>query len=74
MTIIDSELVTLIKSMHQYYAEYGHGFYQTKYPQVAASPQESEKYEKVKDYNLLFKKPTFKLGEKYDHYGPLPTK
>jgi len=27
MTIIDSELVTLIKSMHQYYAEYGHGFY-----------------------------------------------
>ena len=59
--------------MHQYYAEYGHGFYQSKYPQqVAQSPQESEKYKKIKDYNLLFKKPTFKLETKYDHYGALP--
>lgn len=62
LTIIDTELVTLIKSMHQYYSEYGHGIYQVKFPtQVASSPQDSEKYEKFKDYNLLFKKPTFKL-------------
>lgn len=74
LTIIDAELVSLIKSMHYYYAEYGHGFYQSKFPQnMAQSPQDADKYQKVKEYNLLFKKPTFKLEDRYDHYGPLPT-
>jgi hypothetical protein len=73
LTIIDAELVSLIKAMHLYYAEYGHGFYQTKYPNVAQTPAEGDKYEKIKDFNLLFKKPTFRLEEKYDHYGQLPT-
>jgi hypothetical protein len=64
--------------MHHCYDEYGHGFFQADYPsQVARSPQESDRFEKVKDFDLLFKKPGYSgpsssfNSRRYDAYSSL---
>jgi len=78
LTIIDPDLVNLVKAMHGQYAEYGHGVFTPTFPgEVGRQPRESERYEKLKDYELLFKKPGSTgpsqgfSSQRYDSYGYL---
>lgn len=83
LTIVDSDVVSLIKAMHAMYHEYGHGHYQATFPdEVQRRPQESEKYSRLKNFGLLYRKPKYMgagvmttygdnlaLPSKYDYYG-----
>lgn len=84
MTILDPDLVSLIKSMYQLYADYGHGYFTSENPHATSfSPQDSERFEQVQNYKLHFKKPSHLLHQRggyqsqfnlqssgYDHHGP----
>ena len=52
LTVIDSELISLIKAMHKKYVEFGHGFYYST--QVGYKPlhsvQDAERIEKIEGY------------------------
>ena len=51
LTIIDPELVNLVKAMHSKYAEYGHGTFTGNYPnEVGYMPKESESYIRLAEY------------------------
>lgn len=58
MTLVDPELVLLIKSMYQLYADYGHGYFTTDQPLATPySHSEAEQFVQVSPYKLYFKKP-----------------
>lgn len=71
MTIIDQELVALIKSMYEMYKEYGHGTYhvpssghQQQYEEARyQGGYNSDRQKKIANFNILYKKPS------YDYYG-----
>lgn len=67
MTIVDQDLVNLIKSMHQNYNLHGHGFFTNDNPNRSLiTPQEIQNcWFQVKGYDLHFKLPTF---TSYDGY------
>lgn len=84
LTIVDSDLVSLVKEMHKMYSNYGHGFFQQSYDeQELKNPQrDADKFEKLTNFKLLFKKPptssvasvkTYPYQQKYDTYGPFGT-
>jgi len=55
LTVVDSELVKLVKQMFACYQDFGHGFFQIEYPNTAiSSSNEIDHYEKVQGFNLLF--------------------
>lgn len=81
LTVIDSELVSLIKQMHESYTERGHGTFQASYPVDPA--RESSSLVKVGgQYPLLFHSHDYQGpssnyrtslldgGRRYDTYGP----
>jgi hypothetical protein len=58
LTIIDPELVKLIKAMHSKYDEFGHGTFSSTWPnEISNYPRESDNYSRVDNYQLLFKQP-----------------
>ena len=67
--------------MHPFYQDYGAGTYVAYIPN--SSPYDSDRYMKVGNYSLLFKKPAFadqdgfssdyNRVKSYDYYGSLST-
>lgn len=67
MTIVDQDLVNLIKSMYHNYNLHGHGFFTTDNPnKYHKTPQEIQHcWFPVKGYDLHFKLPTVSSVEGY---------
>ena len=80
LTVMDTELVTLVRQLLVKYIEYGgRGYYQSKYPEEKGGREmqaESHLLEKAGgDLHILFRKPSDHdpWTRKYDHYGPSQT-
>lgn len=81
LTIVDQDLVNMIKTMHKLIIENGHGTYQVNYPASISNTamDNADNYISIKGYNMLYKKPQgntigypYSYKQPYDHYGPNP--
>ena len=70
LTVIDSDLVNLVRNMHSLYSEWSSGFF-SRDTQTAQTPLQNSTLQRVPDYNVLFKRPAHgEPKQKYDYYGP----
>lgn len=70
LTVIDSDLVSLVRNMHVLYSEWSSGFF-SRDTQTTQTPHQNSTLERVADFNVLFKRQAHgEPKQKYDYYGP----